>query len=159
MVMNDKLDQGPIVDQVKFAVEPNWTQTEYYQHSFDLICQIFPQKMVDLAEKKISPLDQPEESPTPVAQKLTKADSFIDWLELNKALNSSSYLAPQLEQATRAYSPWPGLWTIIPTAKGDKRMKILKTHLDQNHLVLDQVQIEGLQPTTWNEVKNLVTRA
>ncbi len=36
IVMNEKLDQGPIIDQFEFAVNPNWTSTDYYEHAFDL---------------------------------------------------------------------------------------------------------------------------
>ena len=39
----------------------------------------------------------------------------------------------------RAVSPWPGMWTM----KGEKRMKILKCHLEREKLILDEVQFEG----------------
>ncbi len=160
MVMNNQLDQGPIIYQKSFSVGPNWTQTEYYQHSFDLVCPELPQKMIDLAKNKIKPVSQPLLSPTPIAKRLTKEDSFVDWTVLTQVMNHHSDFdsnkIQELERATRAYSPWPGLWTLVPTAKGLKRMKILKSHVEQNRLFLDLVQIEGLQPTPWNEVKNMV---
>lgn len=176
MIMNHQLDQGPILHQISFAVQPAWTQTEYYQHSFELICQRFPQVMIRLAEKQLAGKVQPQLSPTMTAGKLTKADAFVDWLTLNQAMGYNSLSKPDqsaptsqllslvfqhthswpitLERATRAFSPWPQLWTLAPTIHGMKRLKIIKSHLYQQQLVLDAVQLEGLNITTWKEIAN-----
>ncbi len=42
----------------------------------------------------------------------------------------------------RALSPWPGIWTIINTTKGNKRLKITKASFDGN-LKIEYVQLEG----------------
>lgn len=49
----------------------------------------------------------------------------------------------------RALATYPSLWTIIPTAKGDKRMKIL-------NFSPFTVQIEGQSPATFNQIKNQI---
>ncbi len=66
-------------------------------------------------------------------------------------------------QSIRAFSPWPGLWTEItirgiPGIKGPKfrestkkRLKILKAHLENEKLVLDEVQLEGKNPVSWKQ--------
>lgn len=62
-----------------------------------------------------------------------------------------------IARAARALSPWPGLWTLVPTSKGERRLKILS--IDQantNKLVLKQVQLEGQQPALWNQIKNSI---
>ncbi|MBT7499611.1 MAG: hypothetical protein HN679_02860, partial [Candidatus Pacebacteria bacterium] len=51
--MTAKFDQGPVVWQEEFAVNPNWTQTEYYQHSFQLVTEHLAEVILQLAEKKI----------------------------------------------------------------------------------------------------------
>lgn len=84
---------------------------------------------------------------------------------LTAAYTHHKSLAKLLFHASKALAPWPGLWTIVPTAKDKKRMKILSTSLenskslpsDQNKLILEKVQIEGKKPTTWQEVKNTLT--
>lgn len=152
--ISSKLDSGPIVSQYQFAVGKNWTQTEYYQHSFDLMAQKLADDLQLLAKDKITLQPQPQDSPTPIAKRLTKADSYVSWSKLNLAINSGEH-ALELERAVRAYQPWPGLWTILPTEKGEKRLKILSTRLDhQQRLVLDQVQLEGQKYAVWNQIKN-----
>lgn len=49
----------------------------------------------------------------------------------------------------RALANYPSLWTIVPTPKGDKRMKILS---------FDPflVQLEGQSPATFNQIKNTI---
>ncbi|OGK35344.1 hypothetical protein A3A93_04795 [Candidatus Roizmanbacteria bacterium RIFCSPLOWO2_01_FULL_38_12] len=51
-----------------------------------------------------------------------------------------------LYQYYRGLSPWPGIWTVVKTNKGDKRLKILKMKLIDNKLVLMKVQLEGKNP-------------
>lgn len=156
--MDNQLDHGPIITQYPFLVEPNWTQAEYYHFSFDLIAQHLAEDLVKLATSQLHPTLQPDLSPTPLAKKLTKTDSFVAWSIVVKAMEvaDKENQAQYLERASRAFSPWPKLWTLLPTVKGEKRMKILKTHLIDKHLVLDQVQIEGQIPAAWNQVRNVV---
>lgn len=193
--MDNQLDHGPIISQYPFVVAKHWTQTEYYQTSFSLITKHLTEDLISLATKQLTPQPQPDLSPTPVAQKLTKKDSFVPWEKILEATNhfdtlrepqgdmlrpaqhdkaqgnsdiihnqpdnvmlrlSKHDLAKQLEQATKAYLPWPVLWTLIPTLKGPKRMKILKTHLVDGKLILDEVQIEGQKEAFFNQVKNIL---
>jgi len=156
MLMNSKLDQGDIVYQEPFAVNQSWTQIEYYEHAFDLICKILPKKIIDLVDGKIKPIKQQIESPTITAKSLRKIQGFVDWnvvlkaIKGNNSVNSSDFpnqsdplaqaseknksLAKTLERASKAFSPWPGLWTYVKlnsnTTKLNKNMdnskKIMK---------------------------------
>lgn len=188
IIMNDKLDQGPIIHQEFFDMGENWTQSEYYSHSFDLISPKLPQILLDFTQKKLTPNPQSPTTPTPIARQLKKQDSFVNWTTLQDILKTnnkkpSSFSQEILEiisreiktkpvletilkntplenqpsitcSASRAFFPWPGLWTIIPTQKGEKRMKILSCTLKNNKLELTQVQIEGKNATKWSEIKN-----
>jgi len=184
MIMNEGLDQGPIVAQLTFNCKANWTQKEYYQHAFTLIAEKLSDLINDLADKKIKIQKQPVESPTMIARRLDKEDSFIDWQDLqrlmdtnlekvhslrddNKLLNNllvdNEVCKDKAEQiklvinASRAFSPWPGLWTNVKTNHGEKRMKIFSCHANKNQLILDQVQIEGKNPCLFNECKNALS--
>ncbi len=84
IVMNDLLDQGDIVTQLPFAVDPNWTQTEYYNAGFALVAAELPEILKKLAQGQITPQPQPLDSPTPTASRFTKQDGFVPW-ELVKA--------------------------------------------------------------------------
>lgn len=83
-----------------------------------------------------------------------------------------SYQLPHfIETATRALFGFPGLWTYLPTKQGKKRLKLLSASIQavttnppsKNHppsathqLVLDQVQLEGKSPSTFNQIKNQI---
>ena len=224
MVINKKLDQGPIIHQDFFNVDPSWTQADYYKHAFELICNGLDEKIVKFDENKNITKPQPEKSPTIVAKMLKKDQAFIEWEVVkiamdggdvgmnddevgngiadkasNKvdevgdkissklllaALKHNDSLALTLERASKAFNPWPYLWTIIPTKKGEKRMKLLKLEVEtsnnvnigeidtdveinntkvvgkareKNKLVLKTVHIEGKTPGLWSEVSNVIS--
>lgn len=204
--MASQLDQGPIYWQQEFAVKPDWTQTEYYQTSFNLMAKNLPTEMKKIAKnieaqntkneagdktKPTKPQPQPQNSPTAEARRLTKEDAFIDWQTLSVVLNhKASSISPKkiqipdsttrtkkqpllqtlikkvplkkqaalINQATRAFSPWPLVWTKIPTKKGSRRMQILAVELSPDKkLELKTVKIAGLKKTPWNQVKNIIS--
>ncbi len=138
------MDAGDIYWQKPFTVEPTWTQTEYYDHAFDLAANELPNLLEHIHADKLQPTPQPKESPTPVARKLTKADGFVAWDEVKDTMDD---LPAAIKIAARAYSPWPELWTEVPTRKGQMRMKLLPEN---------KVQLAGQQPATWNQVKNAI---
>jgi methionyl-tRNA formyltransferase len=180
IVMNEQLDQGAILYQRRFAVKPEWTQAEYYQESFQLVAADLPDVLFNFAHQKITAQPQPLPSPTPIARRLQKSDSFVAWDLIELAIKGenpnvsklssaqpsdlllSAYqhhldngrdLAQTLECATRAFSPWPQIWTIVQTKNGLKRMKILSCLLKGGRLQLQKVQLEGKNPAMWQEVQ------
>lgn len=79
---------------------------------------------------------------------LTKQDGFIDL--------SIKHTPESIEQFIRAMQPWPGAWTLLrspgATEGQARRLKLLKSHLDENQkLVLDEVQLEGKLPVTYKQ--------
>lgn len=64
-----------------------------------------------------------------------------------------------LKTALAAFSPWPGLWTIIPTPQGEKRMKILSLIEKEGSWQLVNVQIEGQNPSRFSEIKNIIQKS
>ncbi|MEA2056271.1 MAG: formyltransferase family protein [Patescibacteria group bacterium] len=66
-----------------------------------------------------------------------------------------------IERASRAFSPWPKLWTKIPTKKGEKRMQLLSLapvlSESKEGLLLEKVKIEGQDVALWNQVKNILS--
>jgi methionyl-tRNA formyltransferase len=199
IIMNELLDQGAIVYQKPFAVQPDWTQTDYYRESFKLISEDLPELLSAFAAGRLKPQPQPLDSPTPIARRLKKENAFIPWELIVRAMagdhlpdrldfdpevaqlenlppllravyahyqDSGRSLPHLIERATKAFSPWPQLWTVVKTDKGDKRMKILSAKVEggdsrqgatQNtKLVLKEVQIEGKNPALWKELKNQI---
>ncbi len=100
---------------------------------------------------------------------------------LDAALAFHGSPAKLIYYASHALSPWPGIWTIVQTVAGEKRMKILTSRLDAElelgsvagsvtnsatksapnatqpaKLILETVQLEGKSPTPWSSVKSLI---
>lgn len=120
------------------------------------------------------------------ARRLVKNDGFIPWTVLNQCLQQETisfhiisnlpiiqHLAEQVQQldalphmnnsrifldhVTRALSPWPGVWTLIPFNGTEKRMKILSIETDPQKPIFSSVQLEGKNPTHFSEIKPYIT--
>lgn len=125
------------------------------------------------SELFLPPQIQPQLSPTPYAHLLNKDDSFIPWDILQSAINGKKLKTPHnlpplyslflirnsndyiylIERSVRALYDWPGVWTIVPTPKGDKRLKIHSAHVEDGKLVLDQVQLESQKTASFNSIR------
>ncbi len=97
----------------------------------------------------------------PFEKTLTNQNEIAMTTLLSDVVESTKQSWPLvLEQASRALFPWPTLWTIVPTVKGNKRMQILQAHVEINNgkenFFLDQVKIEGQAEANWSQVKNQV---
>jgi len=139
-----KLDAGPLYWQQDFTIQPTWTQTEYYGHAFSLVAKQLPDLLRQIYSGKLQPTPQPTDSPTPIARKLTRDDGFVPWQTISDTMDK---LPPSLEAATKAYSPWPQLWTEVPTRKGPTRMKLLPHN---------KVQLAGQKPATWKQIQTAI---
>jgi len=83
---------------------------------------------------------------------------------LHKYLSRTELTLPAsifIDRMVRALTPWPGVWTIIAAnsrqlsaVSKNRRLKILKTHLDMQMLVLDLVQLEGKKPVSAKQFYN-----
>ncbi len=199
MKLNNKWDQGPLISKIPFELNSEWNHQDYYQYSFKLVANKLPQILKDFAKNPNQVTPQPEESPTPIARKITKDDAFVPWdlvagflsakqlgqykpqqtpaqaidsmpqksLLRNLLTSKSESIWPDLlERASRAFSPWPLLWTKIPTRRKQRRMQILSCELEFNPqakpgenkkiLKLNNVRIAGQSQAQWNQVKNIL---
>ena len=182
MMMDETLDGGALLAQIPFNLQPKWTQSEYYQTAFALICTQLADLLVDFSQGKLLPKIQEKNSPTIIAKRLKKSDSFVNFQTLQALMTNTTELVnlPSntglLEQllsdrklcpnrgkqlqlchnACYAFQPWPKMWTSIETPKGPKRMQILDVKIESQRLLLHKVQIEGKNPCSWQECKNIL---
>jgi methionyl-tRNA formyltransferase len=66
-----------------------------------------------------------------------------------------------IDRAVRAFHPWPGIWTELEVRSeksgvNKKRLKIISAHIENKKLILDTVQLEGQQPSPFNQIKNQI---
>lgn len=105
-------------------------------------------------EKRFFPEDQ-RHSDLPDGREESRRDPSAQHKSFRMTSMSKISNSIFIERMTRAFSPWPGVWTKVGIKNQESRIKILKAHLDGNKLVLDQVQLEGKKPESWKNLTNL----
>ncbi len=181
MSINEEFDAGPILAQLPFDISPHWTAHDYYQHAFSLMMLQLPALIKKYVKGQLPPRQQPTASPTAVARKLTRDDGYVSWelvqrlvagsqqpslCDFNEvspilldAFSVTGNIYQVIERSIRAFTPWPGLWTEVPTIHGQKRLKLLSARLqhDKNATTCRLepliVQLEGKQPAPWHQVQ------
>lgn len=182
ITMDPAFDTGAVLDRRPIPIEKHDTRqtlyTKLYELGADQICDLLPKLT---PESSPTAIPQPDTSPTPYAKRLTRNDGFFPWSELQKCLHGQRADAEKLsgslqkaltasdatfdavfvERAVRALEGFPGVWSLVPTPKGDKRMKLMAVEILSSatispQLSLLKVQIEGQQPALWNQVKNSI---
>ena len=137
--MDEKMDHGPIVVQSKEEVFPDDTgeslRTRLFQKSVDILIETIEPYL----KGKIK-LKEQNHNEAIFTKILTKQDGFLELTGCDPV---------NAERFIRAMQPWPGAWTLID----GKRLKILQEHLENEKLVLDEVQLEGKNPVTYQQFK------
>jgi methionyl-tRNA formyltransferase len=164
MQMDTKMDTGDIVGQVEFPFEENDTQST--------VLNKIPSYAIDLVRKHVQQLGQEaytkqDESQATYTRKLKREDGYVELSVLQKLLHQErlsvrtlpiiseyygknpSYTPPEyitqnnLFQLWKGLHPWPGVWTLMQTAEGEKRLKIIGMQIVDGKPAITQVQMEG----------------
>lgn len=137
--MDEKLDHGPIISQFEEEINPDDTTKTLRERLFVRSAQVLLELLPAYLAGKIKPREQDHKQAT-FTKVISKQDGYLD-LKKTKPHEAERFI--------RAMDPWPGAWTLV----NEKRLKILKAHLDPDtgHLILDTVQLEGKNPVSWEE--------
>ena len=136
--MDEKMDHGPIVTQFKDEILATDTSDVLRNRLFEKSAEVLVETLTPYIQGKIKLKKQDDEKAT-FTKLVTKQDGFIDLAGSDPA---------NTEKFIRAMSPWPGAWTLLPN---DKRLKLLKSHIEEEKLVLDEVQLEGKDPVSYKQ--------
>lgn len=139
ILMDEEVDHGPILAQSKTPIFTNDTTVLLSKRLAGLGALLLTQTLPDYLAGKIKPKKQNHIQATFVS-KLKKEDGEIDW---DKG-------AAYLERQIRAFSPWPGSFITIL----DKRIILLRAHLEEKKLVINEIQVEGKKKMTGNDFQN-----
>lgn len=144
--MDSKMDHGPIVSSFKESIleDDNYEvlRDRLFEKSADFLIELLPSYL----SNKIKLKEQDHENAT-FTSIITKEDGFIELLSLGKE-------ARKVVQLIKAYTPWPGVWTIVNIKGEDKRLKIVNAHLENEKLIIDEVQLEGKNIVNWKQFSN-----
>ena len=118
MQMAEGLDTGDMLAKCVRVLEPDETGGSLFDKLKEDGAALLVQTLQALERGEITPVKQPEESPTPYAKMLTKEMGRIDW----------SQSAVCLERLVRGMDPWPGTYTQL----SGKQVKLWKTRVAES---------------------------
>lgn len=169
--MDDKMDHGPILSTFKEQIELNDTSETLRSKVFDRSAEFVVELIPAFMSGKIT-LKPQDESKATYTKLIKKVDGHINPEYISHALTgetskkdweiswlpdySTKPTADALNNFIRAMNPWPVAWSDIfinETALTPKKIKFIKSHIEEGHLVLDIVQLEGKNAVSWNEFK------
>ena len=134
--MDEEVDHGPILAQRTYVISGNPTTPELEKILWTLGGNLLVEILPKWIAGKIIPQEQDHTKAT-YTKKLGREAGRIDW----------SKPALYIERQIRAFTPWPGTYILWK----EKRVKILKAHIEREKLVIDELQIEGKKPTTFRD--------
>lgn len=143
--MDEKMDHGPIVCQSKESILPEDTGESLRDRLFEKSADILTEMIPAYTQGKINLKPQNDEEAT-FTKLMRREDGFIDLSQEQSPEKVNNFI--------RALSPWPGAWTLIKLNESDtekRRIKLLKSHIEDETLILDEVQLEGKGPVTWKQ--------
>jgi methionyl-tRNA formyltransferase len=143
--MDEKVDHGPIISQFKEEILPDDDGRTLRTRLFERSAKVLVELIEPYLQAKITPKPQ-DNSEATHTKIVTREDGFID-------LNKKS--PEEAERFVRAMQPWPGAWTKIQLTiynlQFTKRLKLLRAHIEEGKLILDEVQLEGKEMVTWKQ--------
>ncbi|MCA9390148.1 hypothetical protein KC571_01985 [candidate division WWE3 bacterium] len=166
-----EMDSGRILYKQNHSLSKTETTNQLYTLLFEEAAKVVGDVLSDYVEGKIELQEQNHNQAT-----FTTPSGTFDRTTLIK--KDDAYIAPSMddmsiEQAIRAFSPWPNAWTYLsdlliiaqrfdPSISQirDKkdlqiRIQLLTAHLNESgSLVLDEVQADGKKAAAWKEFKN-----
>ena len=127
MLMDEKMDHGPILSQKELPIDPNDTFTALA----DKMAAVGSKLLLDTIQKyiagEIAPQAQDHEKAT-FTKLLTKEGGLVDFNRTND----------EIYNQYRGLTPWPGIWTVL----NGKRLKLLKIAKKDKSLSAGQVVTE-----------------
>ncbi len=135
MLMDEKMDHGPVLSQIKHKIDNkdyNTLSKELAEKGAQLLIETIPKYL----KGEIKPKEQNHDKAT-FTKIIKKEDGKIDW----------SRTPQEIERQIRAFNPWPGTFTFLK----DKRIKILEAEVINNELVIKKVQPEGKRPMSYED--------
>ena len=138
--LDDKMDHGPIITNFKDELSSDDTLDSVRTRLFQRAGEVLLNLLLAYKKAKIHLKKQDERKAT-YTKLIVKDDGKVD-------LNKDD--PEKILRMSKAFFPWPGIWTKL---KNGKRLKILKCHLKDRKLILDEVQLEGKGPVSWNQFR------
>ena len=133
MQMDKGLDTGDILLQRAVELAKDETGGSLFTRLSELGAVTIIEALEELESGRLTPIRQPEQSPTPYAAMLKKEDGCIDWTKD----------AASIERMIRGMDPWPGAYTHLEK----KQLKLFKAAVEADPEKEERVDEEILPGT------------
>ena len=120
MKMDAGMDTGPILTQTREAIMPEDDSQTLHNRLAELAAELIAPTIHDYISGKVQPVPQPEGAS--YARKISKEDGRIDW----------SQPAQQICNRVRAFTPWPGAFTLHGEQPKQRLLKIWRAQVEPN---------------------------
>ena len=161
-LLNEKMDEGDILNQYEYKIDSEITSGELYSVLFKLSAEKLPQTIVNFLNGDVKPIQQDHSKSSYTISKtnpkhtfIFKEDSLINWSDgPNK-----------IHRAVRAFNPWPIAWTYLEDLEktdviSEKiklkdnvnkklKVKIFTSSIENGKLKINQLQLEGKNKADW----------
>jgi methionyl-tRNA formyltransferase len=166
MEMDEKLDSGPIIAQIKQKISINDNVSnltkKLTKKAITLLKYNLPQYINFKQNNKIpksqpknytlhlppQPQDHALANFTPSYKSRTHSTAFISYQQIKAAIKGQK--ANTIHALIRSLNPEPGAWTQINKTK----LKIIQTSLQHQQLKINKVQIPGKTILSWQQFTN-----
>ncbi|HBR80204.1 TPA: methionyl-tRNA formyltransferase [Candidatus Uhrbacteria bacterium] len=140
MLLDKGMDTGPVLAQEKFLLALDESQISLTEKTKQLGPELLIETIKKYAAGEIKPILQ-DDTQAVICKILNRESGHIDW----------SHSAKEIDRLVRALQPWPGCWTTFDHNGKNLRLKILKTKIEEEKLVILEVQPEGRSSMSYEE--------
>lgn len=119
MRMSEGLDEGPVILSGRVEITAQDTAQTLHDKLAGLGASLLPVALA--AIERSQPEGEPQVGEVTYAKKITSEEARIDW----------SRPARELDWHIRGLSPFPGAWTMLTTPRGEQRLKVLMSRVDE----------------------------
>lgn len=136
MLLDPKMDHGPILSQEEEVILPTDTSVTLYERLFKKGLELLEAVIPVYLTGELKPVEQDHTKAT-FTKPLTRESGFLD---------STKPISPHLvDRMIRAYYPWPGVWTTWQVNDKEKVVKLLPGK---------KIQVEGKKPMSYRDFMN-----
>lgn len=139
MIMDEKMDHGPILQQIPITFEKNDTFDWLMENEFKQAALLLPDVIKSYISGKTPPQPQ-DDSLATYTKMIAKENGKIDLQNPPEP--------DLLDRMIRAYYPWPTVWSTLPFVDNKNTTRIIK-FLPENKL-----QVEGKNPVSVKDFLN-----
>jgi len=136
MLLDDKIDHGPIIDQQKESILETDTADSLYANFFKIGADLLTKNLEKYINGEIK-LKEQDDSKATYSKTLNRQCGYFDLKNPPKK--------KVLERMIKAFYPWPGAWTVTRYEGKDLRVKFLPNN---------KIQVEGKKPTGYKDFQN-----